>query len=318
MQIIVFGMHRSGTSPLTRIINLMGAYVGPEGTLMGPTKDNPKGYWEREDVHTLHRKILHAGGAAWDRVSKFDLSASSPEQRSAFAEKLREIVLNLEAHRPWVLKDPRMCVLFPLWRNLLEVPVCVLIYRSPLQVAESLKTRNGFSLQFGIALWEQYNLAALANTQGFPRLLVSHSQLMEQPIEAVRALYEGLVSLGVQGLRCPGEKEIRAFIDPALYRERGDAKLAREFLNHAQMELLQAFADQRVLGFESIPPLSAGALEAIAEYEIAEEKGRTLRLAETERRAKEAEAAKLRQQVAEAERRLAREQEERQRFEREA
>jgi hypothetical protein len=30
MQIIVLGMHRAGTSAVTRLINLMGAYLGPE------------------------------------------------------------------------------------------------------------------------------------------------------------------------------------------------------------------------------------------------------------------------------------------------
>ena len=33
MQIIVLGMHRSGTSLVTRLINMMGAYFGPEGSL---------------------------------------------------------------------------------------------------------------------------------------------------------------------------------------------------------------------------------------------------------------------------------------------
>ena len=34
MQIVVLGMHRSGTSSVTRLINMMGAYAGGEGDLM--------------------------------------------------------------------------------------------------------------------------------------------------------------------------------------------------------------------------------------------------------------------------------------------
>ena len=35
MQIIVLGMHRSGTAVMTKLLNMMGAYVGAEGSLMG-------------------------------------------------------------------------------------------------------------------------------------------------------------------------------------------------------------------------------------------------------------------------------------------
>ena len=44
MQIIVLGMHRSGTSIVARLLNMMGAYFAPEGAAMPPTLDNPKGY----------------------------------------------------------------------------------------------------------------------------------------------------------------------------------------------------------------------------------------------------------------------------------
>ena len=58
MQIIVLGMHRAGTSAVTRLINLMGAYLGPEEQLLPATPDNPKGYWERIDVLQLHEWLL--------------------------------------------------------------------------------------------------------------------------------------------------------------------------------------------------------------------------------------------------------------------
>ena len=54
MQLIVLGMHRSGTSVLARLLNLMGAYFGPEGSSTGANEENHKGFWERRDVRNLN------------------------------------------------------------------------------------------------------------------------------------------------------------------------------------------------------------------------------------------------------------------------
>lgn len=42
--ILISGMHRSGTSALTRILNLLGTELGND--LLPPHADNPHGYWE--------------------------------------------------------------------------------------------------------------------------------------------------------------------------------------------------------------------------------------------------------------------------------
>jgi hypothetical protein len=274
MQIFVLGMHRSGTSPLTRIINLMGAYVGAEGTLMEPNTDNPKGFWERNDVYALHQEVLKAIGASWHEVAHFDLGKLSDQDRAAFEKRALTIIQNLDAHRPWVMKDPRLCLLLPLWQPLWETPICVHIYRSPLQVAQSLRTRNRFPIHFGAALWEKYNLTALTQSRNLPRLFVSHNRLLGQPLETVRALYEQLLALGVQGLRLPSEREILAFLDPSLYRERGDASLKKEFINFSQEALFQAFEEGPARDLDGACSLSAGALEALENHEITERRER--------------------------------------------
>jgi hypothetical protein len=50
MQILVLGMHRSGTSMVARLLNMMGAYFAPEGVEMPAHPEKPKGFWERQDV----------------------------------------------------------------------------------------------------------------------------------------------------------------------------------------------------------------------------------------------------------------------------
>ena len=56
--VCILGMHRSGTSLLARMLNLMGVSLGPEQFLMQPTIDNPKGYWEHDEIVGLNNEIL--------------------------------------------------------------------------------------------------------------------------------------------------------------------------------------------------------------------------------------------------------------------
>ena len=43
MQLIVVGMHRSGTSAVTRLLNMAGAYFGPEGVATAAERREPEG-----------------------------------------------------------------------------------------------------------------------------------------------------------------------------------------------------------------------------------------------------------------------------------
>ena len=73
--VLVLGMHRSGTSALTRIINLMG-FSAPK-TLMAATEANEAGFWESEVFMDLDERILKACGRA-DKVKIYSYSYSSP------------------------------------------------------------------------------------------------------------------------------------------------------------------------------------------------------------------------------------------------
>lgn len=161
MQILVLGMHRSGTSLAARLLNMMGAYFAPEGVSNGANAENPKGFWERRDVRNLNNMVLRAAGADWDELSRFSLDRVPVATLEQFKSEAAQIIHQLDSHRPWFIKEPRLCVLAPLWLELLEFPVCVFVYRSPLEVARSLQMRNQFSIAFGLALWERYILRRL-------------------------------------------------------------------------------------------------------------------------------------------------------------
>src|SRR5690606_12958275 len=220
MQLIVLGMHRSGTSVLARLLNLMGAYFAPEGASTGANRENPKGFWERRDVRMLNDHVLQSVGHDWNRVLGFDPCNLPQDLVAEFSKRASRLVLDMDAHRPWLLKEPRLCLLFGLWRQVLEVPVCIHIHRHPVEVAASLHARNGIPIPAGLALWDRYVRSALAASSGLPTLMVSHRQLMQQPCEAVRQLWLGLQAVGEAGLRMPPNAEVAAFVQGDLYRQR--------------------------------------------------------------------------------------------------
>src|SRR4030095_5761079 len=179
MQIFVLGMHGSATSMLARLLNIMCVYFAPEHACTGSDQENSKGFWERPDVRQANDSLLQASGADWDRVGSFSIEKIPEEELKRVQQTIRSIVLELDAHRPWFVKDPRLCLLFPLWRPLLELAVCIHSYRHPLEVALSLREQNQLSVPLGLALWERYTLAAFGATAGLPRVLVPHQKLLE-------------------------------------------------------------------------------------------------------------------------------------------
>jgi len=292
MQILVLGMHRSGTSMVARLLNMMGAYFAAEGISTGANQENPKGFWERRDVRNLDDMLLYSAGADWHRVSDFTLEKIPAAALAQFKTEAGKIILDMDAHRPWFLKEPRFCLLAPLWLDLLEVPVCVIVNRSPIEVARSLQMRNGFPIAVGLALWECYNIAALNATRGQRRIQVNHAGLMADPVGTVRQLKWDLEKLGVRGLRAPSDEEIRAFIDPSLYQARRERLYRR--LSPAQRKLQKIFQNGTVLLGKKDLRFSAESQEVLSQHD---------RWAEAQDKIAElsAEKGKLQEEIAEAE-----------------
>jgi hypothetical protein len=191
MQIIVLGMHRSGTSATARLINLMGASVGHPDLLGRPAQDNAKGFWERSDVRDLDDRLLASRQASWDDpIGAGGPLAPSPQD----LETLHSLIFGLDANRPWVIKDPRLCLTLPIWRGLLEAPVCVFPLRHPEEVARSLHARNGLPMVLSLALWEHYTLEAIAAAHGLPTVWVDYAQLVVEPARVATRMHADLLA----------------------------------------------------------------------------------------------------------------------------
>jgi len=217
--IAVLGMHRSGTSVTARVVQLLGAYLGEESDLMPTLPDNPAGYWERTDIWDIHERTLQRLNTSWD--TSFDLPHGwhrSPEV-APLREELVDLVKTKFMHqRLWAWKDPRTVILFPLWKDVLaELGIafgCLLVARNPLDVAKSLERRDGFSIEEGLGIWYNYNLALLRDTSDAPRALVTYDRLLADWGAALAPSAE-ILSLPVEGI----DEKARAAIDKAVRKD---------------------------------------------------------------------------------------------------
>ncbi len=215
----------------------------------------------------MNEALLSDLGVSWDKVSALDFNTLDDDKRRHYESLAREIILGLDAHRPWMLKDPRLCMLMPLWKPLLEFPVFIHVHRQPLEVAQSLHRRDGMDVHHALGLWEIHTLQALQASLNEARLLVSYHDVLQNPLETVNTLYQSLQENGVQGLRLPADKEILAFVAPELRHAKADADTQDAYLNREQAKLAQMLDNGSILKRKKLPDLSAGAQAAMQFYE---------------------------------------------------
>ncbi len=264
-QLLVLGMHRSGTSAVTGALARMGVHVGDEEQLTPTNWENPLGFFERREARRICDALLHASGADWWKVSAFNADNADPKEVRDQRKPIAELVASLDAHGHWALKEPRLCLLAPIFKGALVRPLAVIVMRHPLEIARSLRHRNGFPARAGLALWEAYMTAALRHGLAMDHVFADYDALVRDPEAALGRLAADLEALGVSGLdAAAGGNAISA----DLRRERVDDAEAKRLLTRPQLALWKAL--QEPGGPETAPGLSEEAIATLREFEADE------------------------------------------------
>ena len=223
--ILVLGMHRSGTSAATRLVNAMGpALCDPGDMVRGPW--NPSGHWESRSLMHLNDNLLRQMGRTWWYPPPAgesypplpgDTYAAVADAVTTRPAQARRAFRRVHHGVPWVWKDPRTSVLVPFWRAALGPRLAaVVVFRNPLDVAVSLGRRHGVSVSFGVALWERYNRLLLTHAAGLPVLVTRYDDLVADPAGWSQSTKEFLAGVGTK-LRGSVDSALSAgFVDPGL------------------------------------------------------------------------------------------------------
>jgi len=115
--VCIAGMHRSGTSMVTRLLKDCGLFLGAEEELVGPALDNSEGFWENRNFVGLNEDILARFGGSWGEPPAFPTRWEFGSAVDPLLGRAGELVARFSRHRHWGWKDPRNSLTIPFWRR---------------------------------------------------------------------------------------------------------------------------------------------------------------------------------------------------------
>ena len=194
--LVVLGMHRAGTSAVTGALSRLGFSLG--GALVPAAEDNPLGYFENATAVDINEGLLLALGRGWDDLRPlpegWTQSPAADEARGRILDWLRD---EASSDSKIVLKDPRFCQTFPLWREVFEAEGAalqvVLAHRDLAEIVASLVKRDGLPTRHALLLALRHILTAERASRGLLRTVSNYDALLQAPREE---LSRRLVSLG--------------------------------------------------------------------------------------------------------------------------
>lgn len=235
MGIYVVGMHRSGTSALSRALGIL---VGFEGQAE-PGLGNPVGHWENRELRRELDLMMRSLGADWTAPPPVPASWDDPAARPHKNAVGRVITALGDAH--WVLKDPRLCVALDAVLSFPQPPATVVnIYRHPVEVAASISARDGLPFLFGLALWEAYvRLQLLQVAPASSVLWVAQNDLVSRSESTIEMLAGSLRGAGIPVVDGSVGAAV-ASIDPSLrHAASGQSDARAALLSDQQRDLLE-------------------------------------------------------------------------------
>jgi len=220
--VLVAGTHRSGTSVTTGILHRLGFAIGEP--VMPPHPDNPTGYFENLRVVALHEELFAEVGATWsDLVDVW--SSLDDERRTHWTARAATLLGELmDGADRFVLKDPRLVRVLPMWSSALAsmgADGCyVMTVRDPAEVAVSLHRRDGLDAAHAEAMWNLDVDLMVRHFAGRKHAVVGYARLLEAPRATVQVMLD---DIGVAS--DPAELDVAVrLVTPDLNRSRSRAE----------------------------------------------------------------------------------------------
>lgn len=261
--LVIAGMHRSGTSILTTVLDELGLFSGSK------LDSNHEAIFFAH----LNNWLLRQAGAAWDYPEPFHDFLTHDAMVGASALQLRHILTMPRAiefmglrqylrlrdvaklDRPWGWKDPRNTFTLPVWQRVFPDAKFLVIHRHGADVAASLAVRarrlckeiagnpvtssrwgwrlpvsnnsltRCLDLDHSLALWETYSREAdrHAAAMGANALIIKYEDFMADPVPVVTRV---LAFAGMSATPTAVERATARLIHEKAYRYRDDAPAA--------------------------------------------------------------------------------------------
>lgn len=186
-KILVLGMHRSGTSLVTSLINKMGISNRSDAS---PNIFNVSGYYEDTELVFKNEEFLRSVDCSWCDTGKIaELFDIEKEIRSFYKEKLLDYD---SSGQSYVIKDPRIALFLPIIGDLFDDAKIIYCIRESSAVSKSIRQRDGIEDQEATALKTFYDneIQKFLNSRDY--LVVQYERLINQPADTMRQMSEFL------------------------------------------------------------------------------------------------------------------------------
>lgn len=218
--ILITGAARSGTSVTAGVVNICGAWGG---SMAGPSDFNRKGYYENLELGEVIKSFLRQRGV--DPLGQWPLPCTQPiadtlsegAVLTQIDSRIRAILLDqgYTPTRPWMLKQAKLLLIWPVFAALFPSARWVLVRRDPEKICDSCM-RAPFMSRFkdrdGWKMWLDVHLQKLTEIQS------SVTHVFEfWPDQAVGGNLDEFRSL-IQYCRLEfKETPVKRFVDPHLW-----------------------------------------------------------------------------------------------------
>lgn len=224
-QILILGMHRSGTSCLAGMLKESGVFFG-EVSLQN--EFNKKGNQEDQLVNQINDTILKENNSSWYQPAKAKhLSFVSRAKILMYKWKIqRKAKCNKASF--YAIKDPRMVCVLDFWRD--NDVIKIGTFRHPSKVARSLYDRSqkikdgtqSYSIEKWLEVWYRYNTILLENHLKSGFFLVNFDWQKEIYFSAIENILE--YDLDIAGNHLP------SFFDSELVHQGSDDEIDVRYL----------------------------------------------------------------------------------------
>jgi hypothetical protein len=199
--VVITGMERSGTSLVTRLVNLLGVDLGRSDALLLETAYNPTGCWEHWGLLRISEELLRRFGGNRYRPPVFPPGWERSPQLTDLRARAEQIVQrDFAAASLWGWKDTRCCLTLPFWQAILPRMSHIICVRNPIDVAQSVLDLGWATFAQGVLVWFDYLVAVLEHTRQQRVLLVSYEAILRDvpggiaPLARFLDLDEGVVA----------------------------------------------------------------------------------------------------------------------------
>jgi len=225
-------MHRSGTSLVSGMLEVLGVNFGRD--LLPPMLGvNDKGFWEDREVLQAHEDLLSSLGRSWYDLISLPDNWMNSNAAIRFRKVVQELIeVKFEHISLLGLKDPRMCLFLPLWKEMLDKMhisyVAVVVERNPLEIALSLFRRDGLPPLYGLALNNFYFSHMQQALQGIPVAKLNFSNLLKNWNDELSSV---LNVVGIEAFEEGNTAKIEQLMDRSLKHYAYEEGLISELAN---------------------------------------------------------------------------------------